>query len=86
MATIVNTPTTADTGANTGMLVGLALAALFLFALLFWGARNWSGGFGGAATAPRSETTINNEAPAGGGVSVPDKIDVNVDTNGAPAQ
>ncbi len=78
MATIVNTPATTDSGANTGMLVGFALAALLLFALLFWGARNWAGGFNGAATAPRSETNIQNEAPDSGGVNVPDKIDVNV--------
>lgn len=81
MATIVNNPATSDTSTNTGMIVGILLFALLLFALLFYGANNWSRGFGGIAPSQSSGQTNVNEAP-----QVPDKVDVNVNpgtgTNG----
>ncbi len=80
MATIVNTPATTDTGTNTGLVVGIILIALLIFALLFYGGRNFLGGFVGRAPADQPNSsqpgqTNNNYAPD---VNVPKDVNINV--------
>jgi len=62
MATVVNNPRTTDSGGGMGFLLGVILLILFAMFLMFYG-------------LPYLGNMVSNQAPQ---VTVPDKIDVNV--------
>lgn len=64
MATIVNNPPAVESGNNTGMILGIILLLVLAFVLIFYGIPYFT-------NATRSTTPT---------VSVPDQIDVNVQT------
>jgi len=64
MATVVNTPSTSDTGGGMGFLIGMILLAVVLFLLFVYGLPllNQAGRGGGTGT----------------NINIPDQIDVNM--------
>jgi len=67
MATIVNNPPAAESGNNMGTIFGIILLLILAFVLIFYG-------------IPYFTNATQSTAPT---VSVPDKIDVNVQNPGA---